>query len=385
MMADASEKSLVFISYSHKDEVWKDRLRPHLSMFSFDSDVVIWDDRQIEPTTAWYEKIQGIMERAKVALCLISPDYLSSSFCRNHEIPYLLQRHAKGDMVLIFVLVRPCAWDKLPWLASQQILPRDNHAISSHFAEDWDTPFSEIASYVVDRIDERTNSGMFRARLGIDLGASSSSIALSSLPQIDLTRLPTSGFDVVGREKEIQLLNEDFDGTKLNVVSLRAWGGVGKSTLVNKWCEYLAADNFRGARRVFAWSFYSQGTNERVTSANAFIDEALCFFGDNGPMASSPWAKGERLAELVGREKSLLILDGMEPLQNEHQGIKDPALARLVECFSEGECRALRHNHPRAGQGADRICQDDPGSRSGATVKRSRPGPLAHQGASRRR
>ncbi|MGI9486365.1 MAG: hypothetical protein ACR2RF_10905 [Geminicoccaceae bacterium] len=152
---------------------------------------------------------------------------------------------------------------------------------------------------------------------------------------IDLTRLPTSGFDVVGRDKELQFLNEAFDGTKLNVVSLRAWGAVGKSTLVNKWCDYLTADNFRGARRVYAWSFYSQGTSERVTSADAFIDQALRFFEDGEPEAGSPWAKGERLAELVGKKKALLILDGMEPLQDEHQGIKDPALARMVECLAE--------------------------------------------------
>ena len=152
---------------------------------------------------------------------------------------------------------------------------------------------------------------------------------------VDLTRLPTSGFDVVGRDKELQFLNEAFDGTRLNVISLRAWGGVGKSTLVNKWCEYLAADNFRGVLRVFAWSFYSQGTSERVTSADAFIDEALRFFGEGEPAQGSPWARGERLAEFVGKEKALLILDGMEPLQDEHQGIKDPALARLVECLAE--------------------------------------------------
>ena len=71
-----------------------------------------------------------------------------------------------------------------------------------------------------------------------------------------------------------------------------------------------------------------------MTSADAFVDEALTFFGDTDPSAGSPWAKGERLAELVGREKALLILDGMEPLQDEHQGIKDPALVRLVECLA---------------------------------------------------
>ena len=115
-MSDDGEKSLVFISYSHKDEIWKDRLRPHLDMFTFDHDeLVIWDDRQIEPTTAWFEEIQGIMERAKVAICLISPDYLSSSFCRNHEIPYLLERQRqRRDGAALRSGSALCAWDKLP-------------------------------------------------------------------------------------------------------------------------------------------------------------------------------------------------------------------------------------------------------------------------------
>ena len=110
---------------------------------------------------------------------------------------------------------------------------------------------------------------------------------------------------------------------------------MGKSTLLNKWVEYLAADNYRGARRVFAWSFYSQGTTERVTSADAFVYEALRFFGDAEPSAGSPWSRGERLADLVGQEKILLLLDGMEPLQDEYQGIKDPALSRLIECLAD--------------------------------------------------
>ncbi len=80
------------------------------------------------------------------------------------------------------------------------------------------------------------------------------------------------------------------------MVSLVAWGGVGKSTLVNKWLEHMAADNYRGARRVFAWSFYSQGTNQPATSADLFIAEALKWFGDADPAQGSPWDKGGRLA-----------------------------------------------------------------------------------------
>ncbi len=130
------------------------------------------------------------------------------------------------------------------------------------------------------------------------------------------------------------MLDEAWQSATTNVISFVAWGGVGKSTLVNKWIERLDKDNYRGARRVFAWSFYSQGTSERATSADQFINAALIWFGDPDPTAGSPWDKGERLADLVRREKTLLVLDGMEPLQSsfahERGKIKDPALATLV-------------------------------------------------------
>ncbi|MBU0909909.1 MAG: hypothetical protein KJ717_10105, partial [Proteobacteria bacterium] len=109
---------------------------------------------------------------------------------------------------------------------------------------------------------------------------------------------------------------------------------VGKSTLVNRWLAEMAADNYRGAARVFGWSFYSQGSGERVTSADRFIAGALAWFGDPNPITGSPWDKGQRLAGLIKQQRTLLVLDGLEPLQAEHDfdkgRIKDPGLAALV-------------------------------------------------------
>jgi hypothetical protein len=82
----------IFISYSHKDEIWKDRLRPHLGMLEKDGRLKIWDDRSIDGGADWYPEIQQAMADAEVAVCLISADYLNSSFCVKEEIPYLLKR-----------------------------------------------------------------------------------------------------------------------------------------------------------------------------------------------------------------------------------------------------------------------------------------------------
>src|SRR5450631_1490497 len=96
----------------------------------------------------------------------------------------------------------------------------------------------------------------------------------------------------------------------------------------------MDADGWRGADKVYGWSFYSQGT-DRLSSSDEFIDAALRWFGDPDPKQGSAWDKGERLAALVRRERTLLVLDGVEPLQwgpGVQEGkLKDPVLEALIK------------------------------------------------------
>jgi len=104
---------------------------------------------------------------------------------------------------------------------------------------------------------------------------------------------------------------------------------------VNAWLNRMRDNHFGGAERVFGWSFYSQGASEdKQVSADLFVASALKWFGDPEPDGGSPWDKGERLADFVKKQKTLLILDGLEPLQNppgKGEGrIKDPGLKSLL-------------------------------------------------------
>lgn len=152
---------------------------------------------------------------------------------------------------------------------------------------------------------------------------------------VSLAKLPSTNRELFGRENELKMLDESWANPKTNIISLVAWGGIGKTSLVNVWLKNMSHDNYRGAERVFGWSFYSQGASEgKQTSADLFIESALSWFGDTDPTKSSPWDKGLRLADFIRRQRTLLILDGLEPLQNppgEGQGqIKDPALKTLL-------------------------------------------------------
>jgi tetratricopeptide (TPR) repeat protein len=316
----SAELPEVFVSYSHKDEPWKDRLLPQLGALEKAGKIALWEDRRIKAGDEWNEDIREAITRAAFAVCLISPNYLNSDFCLKDEIAFFLKRREEDGLVVIPILVNPCPWYAFDALSALQLLPRDGKSVAIDYKDREDSVFEEVARQIFDTV-RRPEYQPPRLRVAIVIRPD----------KIDLRRLPETGKALFGRAKEIALLDEAWSSDQTNLVSLVAWGGVGKSTLINKWLERLKADDFRGARRVFGWSFYSQGTNERVTSADQFIETALEWFGDPDPKQGSAWAKGERLADLVRQEKTLLVLDGMEPLQDPHQGIKDPALGRLIE------------------------------------------------------
>jgi Protein kinase domain/NACHT domain len=163
--------------------------------------------------------------------------------------------------------------------------------------------------------------------------------------KISIARLPVTGSDVFGREEDIAFLDRAWANQDVNVVTIVAWAGVGKSTLVNHWLRRMATDHYRSAELIFGWSFYRQGTRGDTSSADEFLDAALTWFGDPNPRFGTAWEKGERLAKLVAHRRTLLLLDGLEPLQNppgpQEGRVREPslqALLRELAAFNTGLC-----------------------------------------------
>jgi serine/threonine protein kinase/predicted ATPase len=163
--------------------------------------------------------------------------------------------------------------------------------------------------------------------------------------KISIARLPVTGSDVFGREEDIAFLDGAWVNKDVNVVTIVAWAGVGKSTLVNHWLRRMTADGYRSAELVFGWSFYRQGTSSDTSSADEFMDTALAWFDDPDPRIGTPWGKGERLARLVAQRRTLMVLDGLEPLQNppgpQEGRLREPslqALLRELAAFNPGLC-----------------------------------------------
>lgn len=143
--------------------------------------------------------------------------------------------------------------------------------------------------------------------------------------RVDLEHLPQGASELFGRDDELAALNaawasltaNDPANPPTNLLELIASGGVGKSALVREWLTRLRGANWGGASRVYGWSFYSQGTDDkRQASEDQFLDVALRWFGINDPSLTNAADKGRRLGQAVAAQATLLVLDGLEPLQH---------------------------------------------------------------------
>jgi hypothetical protein len=104
------ERNQIFISYSHKDSEWLDKLLIHLRPFVRKRRINVWTDRESQAGANWREEIQTALDSAKVAVLLVSPNFLASDFITDNELPPLLQAAQRKDLQVIWIPVSASAY-----------------------------------------------------------------------------------------------------------------------------------------------------------------------------------------------------------------------------------------------------------------------------------
>jgi internalin A len=113
----------VFISYSHKDKKWLDDLYTHLKQYLRGSSIVSWSDRQIASGSKWFKEIKSALAGSKVAILLVSPDFLASDFVHEHELGPLLKEAEQGiGIKILWVPVRASSYKKTALKDYQAVL-----------------------------------------------------------------------------------------------------------------------------------------------------------------------------------------------------------------------------------------------------------------------
>jgi hypothetical protein len=115
-------RTKVFISYSHQDISWLERLQVHLKPLERDFSLDIWDDRKIQAGSKWLEEIERAIQSAKIALLIVSADFLASDFIAEDELPPLLDAADKDGAVIMPLIVSPSRFKSIKSLSQFQAI-----------------------------------------------------------------------------------------------------------------------------------------------------------------------------------------------------------------------------------------------------------------------
>jgi len=144
------ERTHIFISYSHKDKRWLERLKVHLKPLTQQKNVVLWDDTLIKPGAKWREEIKKGLTSTKVAILLVSADFLASDFITTRELPSLLAAAESEGAVILPVIVSPCRFKETESLSQFQAVNLPSQPLSAMTRDRQEAIFVKLAEAVED-------------------------------------------------------------------------------------------------------------------------------------------------------------------------------------------------------------------------------------------
>lgn len=171
---NSADRNLVFVSYSHADAKWLTGMRSHLKLLERHAGIEQWDDTKIKPGTQWREEIQSALQRAKVAVLLVSADFLTSDFIASNELPPLLNAAQEHGTLILALIVRPCRFETTELARFQAVNPPSKplSALSPSRREEW---YVKLSGLIEDALASRAPAAgdpdkrsMKRTRIGAE-------------------------------------------------------------------------------------------------------------------------------------------------------------------------------------------------------------------------
>jgi hypothetical protein len=128
VQSNTQQRNKVFLSYAHADKAFLHDIKRHFKPFL--SDIDFWDDSRIDPGKKWKEEIRNAINNTKIAILLVSTDYLGSEFISSDELPPLLYAAENDGATILTMIVKPCLFEEFPKLSQYQAMNNPNHPVS---------------------------------------------------------------------------------------------------------------------------------------------------------------------------------------------------------------------------------------------------------------
>ena len=145
----------VFISYSHTDVHWLERLRVHLRPLEREGHVEVWADTKIEPGEKWLQNLRVAIAEAQAAVLLVSADFLASEFIALNELPPLLLAAKRGDCVIVPVILGPCLFSSIRSLQEFQAINSPGEPLTGMSENQAEEVLNKVARTILDRVSQR--------------------------------------------------------------------------------------------------------------------------------------------------------------------------------------------------------------------------------------
>ncbi len=303
----------VFVSYKRLDAEIRDLLSEALEAAGFS----VWSDAKLQ-SGKWRPQLAERIRSCKLVVALWSQ--------RAAAAPDEVQDEMSAARTLERLMALKTDAAAIPGVyGDENFMPFDAWADPAKRA-------TQLAAIVVE-VRRRVGAPAFTVVPTGNAHTTSSLVAPAEFGDI-----PGAPPRLVGRKAEMDMLRAAWASkppNKINAVVLHALGGAGKSALLRTFANELLAAGGGGAQRIYGWSAYSQGSGEQKRAdADGFISKALGDLGFAGDLPKDPVERARALAKLIQRERVLLLLDGLEPLQDPpgvNKGrFKDKGLAELV-------------------------------------------------------
>lgn len=125
-------RNKIFVAYVQKDHPWLNRIRTHLKEFEDEGfELDIWDDEQLNTGSKWEREISRAAAEAKIALLLITTDFMAADFITKNELPPLLEAAERDGAVILPLILKPSRFQKNPHISHFKPVNHPDHPMIS--------------------------------------------------------------------------------------------------------------------------------------------------------------------------------------------------------------------------------------------------------------